>query len=78
VTLLDRLAAVFSSWVGYGWLTAFVIWLVGTIFILRVVYRYFMERMGTRIPTIVIFALWTVIVMGIAGHFLGYGQPGGK
>ncbi len=74
--IFDRLAAAFSSWIGYGWLTAFLIWAAGTIVILRVVYRYFLERIGTRIPTIVIFALWTIIVMGIAGHYLGYGQPG--
>ncbi len=74
--ILDRIAAVFSSWIGYGWLVAFVIWLAGTVFILRIVYRYFLERFGTRIPTIVVFALWTIILMGIAGHYLGYGQPG--
>jgi ABC-type multidrug transport system permease subunit len=75
---LDRIAAAFSSWIGFGWLSVFCIWLAGTIFILRVVYRFFLERLGTRIPTLVIFVLWTVILMGIAGHYLGYGQPGGR
>jgi hypothetical protein len=73
-----RIAEAFSSWIGFGWLAAFLIWLAGTIFILRVVYRFFLERFGTRIPTAVIFALWTIILMGIAGHYLGYGQPGGR
>ena len=77
-SFLGGIAAAFSSWIGYGWLAVFLVWLAGTIFILRVVYRFFLERFGSRIPTVVVFALWTIILIGIAGHYFGYGQPGGR
>ena len=66
-----------TSWIGYGWLAILAVWLVGTILILSVVYRFILERFATRIPTIVIFVLWTFICMGVGGRLLGYGPPGG-
>ena len=73
-----RIAGFFVSWIGFGWIAVLFLWLAGTVVILTAVHRFFLERFGTRIPTAVIFAVWTILLMGIGGHFLGYGQPGGK
>ncbi len=74
MTLSDLL----THWVGWGWLAALIVWLPGAIVILTVVQRWFMERYGTRIPTAVIFVLWSLIIMGAAGRYFGYGPPGGR
>ena len=75
---MTRITTFIASWIGYGWLAVLAVWLAGTIVILTVVYRAILARFGTRIPTIVIFALWTWLCMGIGGRYLGYGPPGGQ
>ena len=67
----------FLHWVGWGWAALFVVWLAGTIFILTVVYRWFLERLATRIPTAVIFIIWTLAIVLVGGKSFGYGAPPG-
>jgi len=68
----------FLKWIGWGWALAFLIWLAGSIVILTAGYRYLLERFRSRLPTAVIFIVWTLIVLGIAGSYFGYGVPSGK
>jgi len=67
----------FLHWVGWGWAALFAVWLAGTIFILTVVYRWFLERLATRIPTAVIFIIWTLTIVLVGGKSFGYGAPPG-
>jgi hypothetical protein len=66
-----------EHWVGWGWTLLFVVWLAGTVFILTVIQRWFLERMATRIPTIVIFVIWTLAILAVGGKTLGFGPPPG-
>ena len=66
-----------EHWVGWGWTGLFALWLAGTVVILTIVQRWFLERFATRIPTIVIFVVWTLAILGIGGKYFGYGPPGG-
>ncbi len=67
----------FEHWVGWGWGLVFLVWLAGTVFILTVVQRWFLERFASRIPTAVIFIVWTLAVLAAGGRVLGYGAPPG-
>jgi hypothetical protein len=78
VSLTASIADGFLRWVGWGWAAAFAVWLAGTILILTVVYRKMMERFGSRLPTAVIFVIWTIVVAGVASQYLGFGPPGGR
>ncbi|MGA2976425.1 MAG: hypothetical protein ABSF77_14035 [Spirochaetia bacterium] len=75
--LLHEIVNGYSRWVGFGWSLAFLIWFAGALFILTVIYRFFMERVGSRLPTAVVFFIWTVVVLGVAARYLGFGPPGG-
>jgi hypothetical protein len=65
----------FLRWVGWGWGLAFLVWLGGSIVILTIGYRFFLERFRSRLPTAVVFIVWTLAVLGVAGSYLGYGVP---
>jgi hypothetical protein len=78
MNMVNGLAAWLHEWVGWGWGLTFLVWLGGGVFILTVVYRRFMERFQSRLPTAVAFVLWTLVVVGTASRYLGFGQPGGR
>ena len=67
----------FERWIGWGWAVLFVVWLAGTVFILSVIYRWFLERFASRLPTAVVFILWTLAIAIIGGKTFGYGAPPG-
>ncbi len=67
----------FERWIGWGWAVLFVVWFAGTIFILNVIYRWFMQRFASRLPTAVVFVLWTLAIVVIGGKTFGYGAPPG-
>jgi len=67
----------FEHWVGWGWGALFLIWLAGTVFILRIIYRWSMERYASRIPAAVVFILWTLMIVLIGGKSFGYAPPPG-
>lgn len=67
----------FETWVGWGWGVLFLAWFGGTAFILSMVHRWFIERYATRLPTAVIFILWTLAIIAIGGKTMGYGPPPG-
>ena len=68
----------FQRWVGWGWGTALVLWVLGAVVILTVVQRYFLERTGSRRITIVVFIVWSLAVVGVAARFFGFGPPAGN
>ena len=76
--MMHGAAVWFQEWIGWGWGLTFLVWLGGGIFILTVVYRSLMERFQSRLPTAVVFVVWTLVVVGTASRYLGFGQPGGK
>jgi hypothetical protein len=67
----------FEHWVGWGWGALFLVWAAGTVLILTVVYRWMLERFASRLPTAVIFVVWTLAVVAIGGRAFGYGPPPG-
>ncbi|MGA2381203.1 MAG: hypothetical protein ABSG85_18050 [Spirochaetia bacterium] len=73
-----QLVNFFLRWIGWGWGLAFLLWLFGAVVILTVVQRYFLERTGSRRLTIVIFVVWSLLVIGAAGRFFGFGPPSGN
>jgi hypothetical protein len=75
--MMHDAAAWFGEWIGWGWGLTFLVWLGGGFLILTVVYRRLMERFQSRLPTAVVFVLWTLVVVGMASRYLGYGPPGG-
>jgi hypothetical protein len=75
---LEAVSAWFREWIGWGWGLTFFVWVAGSVYILTVVYRECMERFHSRLPTAVILVVWTLVVLGTAGKYLGYGPPGGK
>jgi multisubunit Na+/H+ antiporter MnhB subunit len=75
---MSDLVAWFGEWIGWGWGFTFLIWVAGSIIILTIVYRRFMERFQSRLPTAAVFVLWTLMVVGMASRYLGFGQPGGR
>jgi hypothetical protein len=42
-----------------------------------VVYRWIMNKYRTRLPTAVIFIVWTFAIIAVGGKTLGYGPPPG-
>ena len=76
--MMHDAAVWFLEWIGWGWGLTFLVWLGGGVFILTVVYRRLMERFQSRLPTAVVFVLWTLVVVGTASRYLGFGQPGGR
>jgi hypothetical protein len=76
--MMQDAAAWFREWIGWGWGLTFLVWLGGGVFILTVVYRRLMERFQSRLPTAVVFVVWTLVVVGMASRYLGFGQPGGR
>jgi len=76
--MIHEAAVWFHEWIGWGWGLAFLVWLGGSAFILTVVYRRFMERFQSRLPTAVVFVVWTIVVVGMASRYFGFGQPGGR
>jgi|GEM_PF-2414232 hypothetical protein len=78
MNIVNEISVWFREWVGWGWALTFLVWLGGSVFILTVVYRRFMERFQSRLPTAVVFVLWTLVVVGTASRYLGFGQPGGR
>ena len=76
--MIEGIAEGFLKWIGWGWGLTFLIWLAGSIVILTAGYRYFLERFRSRLPTAVVFVVWTLTVLGIAGSYMGYGLPAGR
>ena len=66
---------IFRQWIGWGWAAAFVVWAAGSALILTSVQRYFLERTGSRRMTIVIFIIWSLVVIGAAARWFGFGAP---
>jgi len=75
---MSSIGDLFQRWVGWGWGTAFALWVLGTVVILTVVQRYFLERTGSRRITIVVFIVWSLAVIGVAARFFGFGPPAGN
>ena len=73
-----QLVNFFLRWIGWGWGFAFLLWLFGAVVILTVVQRYFLERTGSRRLTFVIFVVWSLLVIGAAARFFGFGPPSGN
>jgi len=65
------IASVFEEWVGWGWGLAGIVWLLGGIFILGVVDK----RLRSRLHTALVFVVWTMAVLVIAGSLYGYKPP---
>lgn len=64
-----------EHWIGWGWLALLAAWAAGTAVILTAVYRWFLERFATRIPTAVIFIVWTLAVTVVGGRLFGFAAP---
>ena len=69
------LADIFRQWIGWGWAVAFLVWAAGSAVILTSVQRYFLERTGSRRMTIVIFVVWSLVVIGAAARWFGFAAP---
>jgi len=76
--MMHDAAVWFREWIGWGWGLTFLVWLGGGVFILTVASRRLMERFQSRLPTAVVFVVWTLVVVGMASRYLGFGQPGGR
>ena len=76
-SFFQAIADLFHHWIGWGWASALLVWAAGTLVILTLVYRWFLERFGSRLPTAAVFVLWTLAVVGVAARYLGFGPPAG-
>ena len=61
-----------GAWVGWGWGIAFIVWLLGSAFVLVFVDKLFRSRMSTAVVMVV----WTVLVLAATTRLVGLKPPG--
>ena len=60
-----------GAWVGWGWGSALIVWLLGTAFILLFVDRLFRSRLSTAVVMVV----WTVLLLAATTRLFGIRPP---